>query len=153
MATSKRKADKPPAKRGRPSAFKSSYVAQAAKLAQLGLTDAEIANFFGVAECTLHRWKGEFPEFCESLKAGKSIADERVERSLYARAIGYEHEEIDIRVINHQIVKTKLTKFYPPDTTAGIFWLKNRRPDKWRADNGQQNPTGPSLEDPDSDIP
>jgi hypothetical protein len=116
----------------RPSKFKDEFIVQARKLCKLGATDMEIADFFGVEVRTLYRWKGEFPRFCQALKAGKDEADDRVERSLFSRAIGYEHDEVDIRVVNNKIVKTKLRKHYPPDTTAGIFWVKNRRPDLWR---------------------
>ena len=51
---------------------------------------------------------------------------------MFARANGYEHDEVDIRVVQNEIVQTPIRKFYPPDTTAAIFWLKNRRPDMWR---------------------
>lgn len=116
----------------RPSKFKDEFIVQARKLCKLGATDMEVADFFGVDVRTLYRWKGEQPKFCQALKAGKDEADDRVERSLYARAIGYEHDDIDIRVVDGKIVQTKLRKYYPPDTTAGIFWVKNRRPDLWR---------------------
>lgn len=116
----------------RPSKFKDEYIAQAEKLCKLGATDMEIADFFEVEVRTLYRWKAEHPEFCQALKAGKEVADERVERSLYARANGYEHDEVDIRVVDKEIVQTPIRKYYPPDTTAAIFWLKNRRPEQWR---------------------
>jgi len=116
----------------RPSKYKPEYVAQAAKLCLLGATDIEIADFFEVDVRTLYRWKGEHEEFCQSLKAAKEVADERIERSLYARANGYEHDEVDIRVVNQEIVQTPIRKYYPPDTTAAIFWLKNRKPAQWR---------------------
>jgi hypothetical protein len=116
----------------RPSKFKEEFILQARKLCKLGATDIEVADFFRVDVRTLYRWKGEQPKFCQALKAGKNEADDRVERSLFARATGYEHDEVDIRVVDHAIVKTKLRKIYAPDTTAAIFWLKNRRPDEWR---------------------
>ena len=116
----------------RPTKFKTEFVAQAEKLCKLGATDMEIADFLEVDVRTLYRWKGEHPEFCQALKAGKEVADERVERSLFARANGYEHDEVDIRVIGGKVVQTPIRKFYPPDTTAAIFWLKNRRPEQWR---------------------
>lgn len=117
---------------GRPSKFKPEFVAQAEKLAKLGATDIEIADFFQVEARTLYRWKTEREEFCQALKAGKEEADDRVERSLFARANGYEHDEVDIRVVGGNIVQTPIRKFYPPDTTAAIFWLKNRKPAQWR---------------------
>ena len=116
----------------RPSKFKTEFIAQAEKLCKLGATDIEIADFLGVDVRTLYRWKGENELFCQALKAGKEVSDERVERSLFARANGYEHDEIDIRVVDKTIVQTPIRRYYPPDTTAAIFWLKNRKPEKWR---------------------
>lgn len=116
----------------RPSKYKPEFVKQAEKLCALGATDIELADFFEVSVATLYRWKNEHEEFCEALKVSKEIADDRVERSLFARANGYEHDEVDIRVVGGEVVQTPIRKFYPPDTTACIFWLKNRRPDLWR---------------------
>lgn len=116
----------------RPSKFKPEFVGQAEKLCRLGATDIEVADFFEVDVRTLYRWKGENEQFCQALKAGKDVSDERVERSLFSRATGYEHDEVDIKVIGGAIVQTPVRKFYPPDTTAAIFWLKNRRPADWR---------------------
>lgn len=116
----------------RPSKFKEEFVVQAEKLCKLGATDMELADFFGVDVRTLYRWKGDNAAFCQALKSGKEEADDRVERSLFARANGYEHDEVDIRVIDKAVVQTPIRKFYPPDTTAAIFWLKNRRPAEWR---------------------
>ncbi len=119
-------------KPGVKSSFKPEYIGQAEKLCRLGATDLEIGDFFGVTIRTIYRWKNENEEFSLALKTGKQEADERVERSLFARANGYEHEEVDIRVIQNEIVQTPIRKFYPPDTVACIFWLKNRRPAEWR---------------------
>lgn len=116
----------------RPTKFKKDFIGQAQKLCKLGATDMEMADFFEVEVRTLYRWKAENEEFCQALKAGKDEADDRVERSLYARANGYEHDEVDIRVVDHAIVQTPIRKYYAPDTTAAIFWLKNRRPKEWR---------------------
>jgi hypothetical protein len=125
----------------RPTKFKPEFVGQAVKLAKLGATDIEIADFFDVDARTLYRWKGEHEAFCQALKAGKTEADERVERSLYARANGYEHDEVDIRVVGGEIIQTPIRKFYPPDTTACIFWLKNRKAAEWR-DKVEQEHSG-----------
>ena len=116
----------------RPSKYKPEFVQQAEKLCRLGATDIEVADFLEVDVRTLYRWKGEHEAFCQALKAGKEVSDERVERSLFARATGYEHDEVDIRVVAGQIIQTPIRKYYPPDTTAGIFWLKNRKPSDWR---------------------
>jgi hypothetical protein len=125
----------------RPTKFKEEFVSQAEKLCKLGATDMEVADFFEVDVRTLYRWKAENEAFCQALKAGKDVADERVERSLYARANGYEHDEVDIRVVGGGIVQTPIRKYYPPDTTACIFWLKNRKAAEWR-DKVEQEHSG-----------
>lgn len=126
----------------RPSKYKPEFVVQAEKLCKIGATDLEIADFFDIDVRTLHRWKADHSEFCHALKVGKAQADERVERSLFSRANGYEHDEVDIRVVGGEVVQTPIRKFYPPDTTACIFWLKNRKPAEWR-DKVDQTVSGP----------
>lgn len=118
----------------RPSSFCEEYVAQAEKLCALGATDQEIADFFEVSVRTIHRWKADNEQFCHALKVGKAVADERVERSLYQRAIGYEQDEVKIFMPAgaSEPVYAPYRAKVAPDTTAAIFWLKNRRPDLWR---------------------
>lgn len=118
--------------RGQPTKYKSEYVVQVEKLCLLGATDKDIADFFEVSESTLNNWKNEHPEFLESIKKGKMLADANVAERLYKRALGYEAPDVDIRVIENKIVETPLIKHYPPDPTSAIFWLKNRQPEKWR---------------------
>ncbi len=120
-------------KRGRKPMFKPEYCEQARKYCLLGVTDKRLAELFEVSEKTLNNWKEKYPEFVQSLKAGKEIADATVADSLYQRANGYSHPEDDIRTVSlggdagSEIVITSTIKHYPPDTTAGIFWLKNRQ--------------------------
>jgi hypothetical protein len=120
------------AKTGRPSSYKPEFAKQVTKLCLLGATDADIADFFGVAISTIYKWKHEYPEFSEAQKSGKDAADERVERSLYNRAVGYTFESEKVFQFQGQIVRTPTREHVPPDTTAGIFWLKNRRSGAWR---------------------
>lgn len=117
---------------GRPSKYKPEYAEQAAKLCLLGATDAQLADFFEVSVSTINLWKVQHPKFSESIRVPKAQADERVEQSLFRRAMGYEHDEVDIKVVDKEIVMTPIRKYYPPDTTAMIFWLKNRNPEQWR---------------------
>lgn len=123
---------------GRPSKYNKECVKQVEKFCRLGATDVDIADMLDINVATLKRWKATYPEFSAALKAGKEIADDQVERSLFARATGYEHDEVDIRVVAGEIVQTPIRKYYPPDTTACIFWLKNRRPDLWREKREQE---------------
>lgn len=120
------------ARRGRPSSYKPEFVEQARKLAELGATDREVADFFNVDERTINRWKHEHPDFCLSLKVGKQAADDRVEQSLYRRALGFSHDAVKIMGYEGTYTPVEYVEVYPPDTTAAIFWLKNRRPDQWR---------------------
>lgn len=122
---------------GRPTAYKPEYAEQARKLCQLGATDSEIADFFGVHVATVHRWKHDHQEFCDSLKNGKEVSDERVERSLYQKAVGYaftEQQAIKVRKSKDQeeVEVVEVERHAPADTTAAIFWLKNRRSGQWR---------------------
>lgn len=117
---------------GRPSLYSPEYAEQAFKLCLLGATDKDLAGFFCVEESTINNWKVAHPEFLESIKGGKDEADAKVAHSLYNRALGYSHPDIDIRVANGEIVETPIIKHYPPDATSAIFWLKNRQRDKWR---------------------
>ncbi|MDC9598767.1 terminase [Xenorhabdus anantnagensis] len=116
----------------RPTKYQEAYAEQARKLCLLGYTDKELADFFEVSESTLNNWKHEHPEFLESIKKGKAVADGEVAAKLFHRATGYEHPEDDIRAVDGKIVITPTTKHYPPDTTAAIFWLKNRQKSHWR---------------------
>lgn len=119
---------------GRPSDYKPEYAAQAAKICALGATDQEIADFFEVDVRTIYRWKHAHEDFCQSIKSAKDAADERVERSLYQRAIGYEQDEVKIFMPSgaENPVYAPYRAKIAPDTTAGIFWLKNRRSQDWR---------------------
>lgn len=117
---------------GRPADYLTEYDLQAEKLCKLGATDKELADFFEVCEATINNWKLAHPSFVESIKKGKQLADAEVAEKLYKRATGYSHPDVDIKVIDGEIVQTDLTKHYPPDTIAAIFWLKNRQRKKWR---------------------
>lgn len=124
---------------GRPTKYLTEYEEQARKLAETGATESEIAYILGIHVVTLWRWKAEHPEFCNALKCGKDVADDRVEASLYSRAVGYVAEDLDIRVIDGKVVQTEIQKMFPPDPTSMIFWLKNRRRENWtdqREDTG-----------------
>ena len=118
---------------GRKSSFKQEYIQLAENYALLGATDAEMADFFGVSEQTLNTWKKKYPEFLESLKKGKAVADAKVASRLYSRAIGYDAKATKFATNEGKITdKVEYIEHYPPDTTAAIFWLKNRQPGKWR---------------------
>jgi len=135
---------------GRPSKYKDEYCDQAEKLCRLGAKDTELAEFFNVSTSTLNLWKIEHEEFSESLKKGKIVSDAVVSEALFKRASGFSYmEEIGFKCKRYdeqgrqiEIVETKMVaRIQPPDTTAAIFWLKNRRPSEWR-DKQDINVTG-----------
>lgn len=119
---------------GRPSKYTQEFAIQAEKLCKLGATDKDLADFFEVDTRSIYRWANEHAEFCQALKVGKAEADNRVERSLYHRANGYSFEAVKIFMPAGAVapVYAPYTEHVAPDTTACIFWLKNRRPDLWR---------------------
>lgn len=123
---------------GRPTDYRPQFAGQAAKLCRLGATDIELADFFEVDVRTIYRWKARRKEFCQAIKTAKEVADERVERSLYAKATGYSFDSVKILTVamgnngGSEVQQVPYREHVPPDTTAAIFWLKNRRPKEWR---------------------
>lgn len=107
---------------------------QIKRLCQFGATDSEICDFFGINTNHLYTYKLAFPELAAAMSAGKVCADTRVERSLYARAIGFRHKAIKIFYDQQtgRCVEHEYEEVHPPETGACIFWLKNRKPDVWK---------------------
>ena len=98
-----------------------------------GLTDEQIAQKIGIHSDTLNEWKKKYSDISDTLKRGKEVVDLRVENALLKRALGYEYEEVSEKYESGTLTEKKVTKKQVvPDTTAQIFWLKNRRPDKWK---------------------
>ena len=104
-----------------------------------GLTDEQIANNLGIGTSTLYKYKNEHTEFVEALKRGKEVIDMEVENALLKRALGYTYDETTKEIVldsvtgKNKLAVTKVVKKeVQPDTTAQIFWLKNRKPKVWR---------------------
>ncbi len=133
---------------GRPSKFRPEFIKQAQKLAEHGLTNREIADFLEVDIATLYRWQGEKPGFCDALKAGKAPADDRVERSLFQMAVGYDQDAVKIFMPANaeKPVYAKYLERVQPSPAAAIFWLKNRRPEQWRDKPEGSDDDGPAPE-------
>ena len=117
---------------GRPSKYEPVMCERARAMAERGAVDAEIAAALGVALSTLYLWRSQFPEFSEALKRGKDVADDMVEGALFRRATGYSHDAVKIMQYEGSPIEVPYVEHHPPDTTAAIFWLKNRRPKEWR---------------------
>lgn len=104
-----------------------------------GLTDEQIAHNMGIGYSTLQAWKNEYQDILDSLKRGKEVVDRMVENALLKRALGYSYKETTSELIvdkdtgEAEIKITKIVeKEVVPDTTAQIFWLKNRKPKDWK---------------------
>lgn len=107
--------------------------------ARNGLTIEQIAKNLGISKVTLYKYMNEHVELSEHLKKGKEVIDIEVENALLKRALGYKYEEVTKELLKNkktgkeELRVTKVvTKEVQPDTTAQIFWLKNRRPEDWR---------------------
>ena len=118
-----------------------------------GLTDEQIANNIGIRRPTLYDWKNKYHDISDALKKGKEVIDRQVENALLKRALGYEYVEITKELTDLGLTVTKqVTKQVAPDTTAQIFWLKNRKPQEWR-DKKETEVTGNlSVNNPFSDL-
>ena len=126
-------------------------------LAIRGVTDAEIADAFGVARRTVIRWRQQHESFEEAIMRGKAGADAKVEKSLFRRALGYDYEEKETVIEmdkngNQKPAKVRRkTVHVPAEVGAMCFWLKNRNPDEW-ADRPHGTMEVEDLSDTDEEI-
>ena len=104
-------------KGGRPTAYRDEYAPLAKRLCLLGFTDRQLGQALDVSEQTVNAWKKAHPDFAEALRQGKAAADADVVEALFHKALG-------------------------GDTTACIFWLKNRQPLTWK--DRKQHEVGPT---------
>lgn len=127
---------------GRPTKYNPEYhPIQVMKYCLAGLIDTQIAQLFEISVSTLNEWKKEYPEFSESIKKGKDEADCNVASMLYKKAVGFkEKRQVPFKVkktmngvgSEEKIEIVEVEDYYPPETSAQIFWLKNRQPQTWR---------------------
>ena len=118
---------------GRPSLYRPEYDDQAHNHCLLGATNAGLAELLDVGQRTIDRWIAEVPSFAKAVRDGRAIADGRVARSLYERAVGYRQAVERIVVLRGEAKKIDATVQHPPDTQACIFWLRNRCRSSWSA--------------------
>lgn len=134
---------------GRPPKYnKNLHPALARAHALRGVTDEEMADELGIVRSTYYKWKKDHPEFSDAIKAGKDRPDDLVEAALFKRAVGFRHPDEKIFLNKFgEIVRAETVKHYPPDPTSMIFYLKNRRPEKWRdkQEIEHKNPDGPIV--------
>lgn len=118
---------------GRPTLYKPEYAEQVFKYCLLGATNADLARLFDVSISSIDEWIATRIDFSCAVKKGREEADAKVASRLFARATGYEQKAVKIASTPDGAEHiTEYTERFPPETAACIFWLKNRRPDKWR---------------------
>ena len=118
---------------GRPTSFHPEMCDQAHNYCLLGATNDELAEFFGVCPSTIDNWIGRHSDFEAAVKTGRVVADARIARSLYNRALGYDRK-IEREILHEGELKTLThTVHYPPNPQSCIFWLRNRRRQTWGA--------------------
>ena len=132
---------------GRPTVFEPEMCEQAHNYCLLGATNDELAGFFHVAPSTLDRWIAERADFGEAVRRGRDVADSRVARGLYDRAVGYDRTIERSVLVGGKLEAVTSTVHYPPNVQACVFWLRNRRRRVWR-----DAPADPSAATPLDDI-
>ena len=127
-----KKAPKDKPGRGRPSKYIPAFAKVAAQMCELGTTDADLAAAFDVTTVTIWNWQSRYPVFFNALMVGKGKPDDKVERSLYQRAVGCSYSTE--KIFHHQgtITRAQCIEHVPPDPGAAKIWLTNRRSDVWR---------------------
>lgn len=124
-------------------------------MAKLGATDLEIAQALRVSLGTVELWCRTHKEFLRAVKPPKGVADDRAERSLFRSATGYSYDSEELFLVEvvketkvpgakpedrptivttrtKEVIRAPIVKHQPPHPTSLIFWLKNRRKDRWR---------------------
>ena len=105
------------------------------KLIEYGHTDEFICQLLGFSRMAFLRWRRKYPKFAAKVAEWKATADERVERALYERAVGYRTKLQKQKVMpKGDVVSYTEEVFCPPDPTSCMFWLKNRKPEVWRGE-------------------
>jgi hypothetical protein len=149
---------------GQPTKYRAHFVPIAKMLSRKGATDFEIATALGVSRDTFYLWMQTHPKFSDAVKLGKAPSDKRTERTLFERANGYSFPSEEIFLIEEvietpapteedpkatvitrtkKVLRVPTVKHVPPSDTAIIFWLKNRRKDKWRDFKAVEHSTDP----------
>jgi len=113
--------------------YKHEFAEEAGEMCQLGATDEELAEHYGVSVRTIYRWRHTYVTFAEAVVAGKKFADDRVERALYSRAVGCSVQRTKVfrTAADPDPVYATYTDHLPPDTQAALHWLRVRQPKKW----------------------
>ena len=138
--------------------YSETYAAQATKLTLLGLTEQDLATFFGVSRRMLTRWKKDHPAFADALNRGKRQADMEVAHSLYQATVDrvittrqaikckeIYYDENGKRVEKERIEIVEVEKHIPADFRSQQFWLRNRNPAQWNEKYDDSDDAGPGA--------
>jgi hypothetical protein len=118
---------------GRPTLYKPEHADRARELCARGATNPDLAGRFGVARSTIGQWIATHPEFAEAVQQGRDIADASAVESLFTRVTGYNHQAEKVFLYRGEPRTATYTVHVPPETRACMVWLRNRRPEDWRA--------------------
>ena len=125
---------------GRPSSYSPDLCELAHNYCLLGATNDELAAFFGVSPRTIDNWIAGHPEFETAVKDGRVIADARVARGLYTRAIGYDRK-VEREILHQGELRTVTNvTHYPPNPQACIFAAQSPPPHLARGAQRSLNP-------------
>jgi hypothetical protein len=124
---------------GRPTVYRPNFCERAHNYCRLGAINDELAGFFGVCPRTIDNWMAVHPDFKAAVQSGRVIADAKVARGLYTRAVGYERKVGREIVVGDERKRLTTTMHYPPNVQACMFWLRNRRRQTWR--DGPSDPS------------
>jgi hypothetical protein len=116
---------------GRPTRFEPEMCELAHNYCLLGATNDDLAEFLGVSPATIDRWIADRADFGDAVRRGRIVADGRVARGLFARAVGYDRQHERQVMVGGELKPVTTTVHYPPNVQACIFWLRNHRPRNW----------------------
>lgn len=117
---------------GAPTKWKPEIAEQVYNYALLGATDEQLAQFLNVHIDTIYDWANNNVAFSDARRKGKELADAKVAKTLFTRALGFTQETEKVFQYEGEVIRADTTTYFPPDVTAAIFWLKNRQPHLWR---------------------
>lgn len=141
-----------PSRMGRPPKYDPKFCVVARKMSAMGATDQELAEAFDVDAFTVRRWQVTHADFCAAVKVGTTECDDRVERSLYQRAVGYSYAATKIMQYEGEPIKVDYVEHIAPDIGAVKHWLSNRRNEKWRPDTANVNLSGTVKTEGDGSV-
>jgi hypothetical protein len=118
---------------GRPTLYKPEHAGRAREFCARGATNPDLAGRFGVSRSTIDLWIATHPEFAEAVQQGRDVADAVAVESLFTRVTGYSHAVEKVFLYRGEPRTVTYTAHIPPETRACMYWLRNRRPEDWRA--------------------